>query len=41
MITIPISIQIAFTPQAGINPEVTIEGWNVDKQRIELKQETK
>jgi hypothetical protein len=31
------TIQLSFRPQKGIDPVVCIEGWNVEKQLIELK----
>ena len=31
------TLQISFTPQKGVEPMVCIEGWNVRKQYIELK----
>ena len=31
------TVYISFTPQKGMQPMVSIEGWNVEKQFIELK----
>ncbi len=31
------TVSLSFTPQAGVKPVVCIEGWNVDKQFVEIK----